>query len=550
MAATTAGPRPAPATGRPAGDRRLPLVLGLLAALPVIVSTVEAIGAGWIPVGDDGIIASRAYDVLTGDSPLLGQFSAASGSGGDPVHSLGPMLYWLLAVPARLGPTALVVTAGLVNVLSIMGIVVLARRRGGDVLMVAVALGVAVMCWSFVPDTLHDIWNPSLALMPFALLIFVAWSVACGEHRLLPLGVVLASFVVQCHLTFVLPTVGLLAIALAGVVAARRTAPGLPGLGRSAIIAAVLALVCWSAPLLEQAVHRPGNLVQVGRAAVADRGKLGGDAGWHATVRTVGIPPWWVQRSGTPADVLTDVTTTPSALSVASAAALLAVLAALAVAGWRRRRLDIAAAAAIALVLALTLGAVAASTPTKDGLFISVGYTLRWSSVAGMFAWLIAGWGTLVLLRPAFARIDLDTRRTAVAAAGAVAVVGTVVAVGTRPDVFGPRYAPAESVAEAAGDLPGGRPVTVEAPLNRFDLQTAAIYALRRQGRDVRVPLFDVQLGSRYRPGAPGRADRVRIDGRPAAGARVIARVRYPPIRGGSPKDRDDDVPVIYSPGR
>ena len=508
---------------RPARGRGVVVAVGLLAALPVIVSTIRALAVGWIPIGDDAIIASRAYDVFTTHPPLLGQYSAATGDG-TAVHSLGPLLYWLLAIPTRLGPWALVVTAGVVNVASVMGVVALARRRGGDVLMLVVGAAVAAMCFSFVPDSLHDIWNPSIALMPFALLVFAGWSVACGEHRLLPLMAVLASFVVQCHLTFVLPTLGIVAIALTGLLVGRGGAP-VPGLRRSAVVAGVLALVCWSAPLVEQVIHRPGNFVQVARAALDDRGKLGAEAGTRTVVRAVGVPPNWLERAGRPPSVLEDLQTDPALLSTIAAVAVLALLAVIGVVALRRRARDVAAAAGIALVLPLTLGMVAASTPTEDGLFISIGYTLRWGSLAGMFAWLVCLWGGVSLLRPAWRRRDLHGRGPLLAGAAAVAVVAVVVSAATRADVFEPRYDPANALVDAIEGQNEGRPATVRSPLRHFDLQAAAAYALRREG-EVRVPPFDRQLGRRYKPQAGDDGPVVGIDVRdPGRGAREVARV-------------------------
>src|SRR4051812_31405055 len=77
---------------------------GLVASLPAILSTAHGLAVHSTPVGDDAVIAPRSYDVLTSHSPLVGQYSASSVVLGQPSHSLGPMLYWLLAVPARLGP--------------------------------------------------------------------------------------------------------------------------------------------------------------------------------------------------------------------------------------------------------------------------------------------------------------------------------------------------------------------------------------------------------------------------------------------------------------
>jgi hypothetical protein len=124
-------------------ERRLMLAVGLIAALPVIVSTARAVAVGWTPVFDDALIATNAFDVFTGRSDLLGMYSEASLRHGEPVFSLGPMLFWLLALQARfLGDWALPVTAGMVNTASIMGVVALAHRRGGRAFMFTTAVAV------------------------------------------------------------------------------------------------------------------------------------------------------------------------------------------------------------------------------------------------------------------------------------------------------------------------------------------------------------------------------------------------------------------------
>ncbi len=200
------------------GEPLLALAAGLAAAIPVIAATVKAVQAGWVPVADRGIIATRAHDVLTSHMPLVGQYTLAGEVTGQVTHSLGPMLFWLLALPAHHGSaTGMTVTMGALNTLSIVGCVALARRRGGRVLMVMTALAIALMCQSLAAETFHDVWNPSAGLFPFTLLIFLCWSLACGEYRLLPLTVLVASFVVQTHLTYLPPTLALLAVGFGGL---------------------------------------------------------------------------------------------------------------------------------------------------------------------------------------------------------------------------------------------------------------------------------------------------------------------------------------------
>jgi hypothetical protein len=108
-------------------------------------------------------------------------------------------------------------------------------------------------------------------MLSFTLLIFLCWSLACGEHRLLPLTALVASFVVQCHVTYVLPTVALLTVGLIGLVAGR--AGHGSELRRSALAGLAVALVCWSFPLLDQGLawagseRGQGNLVNLVEAS-------------------------------------------------------------------------------------------------------------------------------------------------------------------------------------------------------------------------------------------------------------------------------------------
>ena len=73
--------------------------------------------------GDDGIIATRGWDVLTSHTPNVGQYSEAGlVVHGQVMHSPGPMLYWLIALPARFGSvTSVAATMGVVNTLAIIG---------------------------------------------------------------------------------------------------------------------------------------------------------------------------------------------------------------------------------------------------------------------------------------------------------------------------------------------------------------------------------------------------------------------------------------------
>lgn len=198
-------------------QRLIVLLTGLVAALPVLVSVVRALTGDWTLEGDQAIAATRAYDVLTRESPLVGPWSTTSSFLGQDAFHPGPLLYWLLAVPTRVpGVESYPVVMGAVNVAAVMGVVALAHRRGGRALMFAAAAALALMCSSLSTEVVREVWNPSAPVVPFALLIFLCWSLACGDLELLPLTILVASFAMQCHLIFLLPTLVLIGTGLAG----------------------------------------------------------------------------------------------------------------------------------------------------------------------------------------------------------------------------------------------------------------------------------------------------------------------------------------------
>ena len=519
----------------------LTIAVGLLAATPVLLAAIRFFMHDWTPVGDNAVIAMRAYDVLTPDSPLLGQYSAASHALGYETHSLGPMLYWLLALPSRFGGAgALTVVVCLVNTAAVVGTVALARRRGGTVLMVLTAAALVVMSGSLVSKVYADVWNPAIAILPFTLLVFTAWSIACGDYKLLPLAVLLASFVIQAHLTFILPAVGLFGVAVIGLWAARREIEQ-GALRRWLLIALAVAAVCWSAPLLDQAIHRPGNLVQVVRSATVDTPKTGfSNWGRDTLVRTVGVPPWWLEIPEGQSDRFGELIEPPGTVRIVSGVVMVLALVALLVAGVLRSRRDVAAAAASSLVLLAGITAVASSTPTKDLSAITLGYSLWWASVAGMFAWLTLFWGAAQLIgRPRLTGRARTGAIAALAVAGTVAGVVTLVRAGQGEDVIRRTYEPMREIAARLEQLvPPGDTVLVGAVSansgfdTQFDYEMGTIYTLRRHGaepvaRDARL------LGSRY--DAQGKEIDytllVGLEGRsPGRGARQVARA---PVEGG-----------------
>ncbi len=487
------------------------LLSGAAASIPVINSTVKAVRAGWMPAGDDGIIATRGWDVFTSHTPLVGQYSEAGlVIHGQVMHSPGPMLYWVLALPAHLGSVAdLAVAMGALNTLAILGCVAIAKRRGGYPLMLAAAAGIALMCQSLPTESLHDIWNPAAGLFPFLFTLFAGWSVSCGDYRLLPLLALAASFVVQTHLMYLAPTAVVVLVALVGL-SSRRAAPAIrarrPAMSGAgavrrprriwpwALAALVVLAGCWVLPLKQQFEESPGNLTLITRTVEHRGHTLGESIGWHALVHAVDERPWWLYVPASEWERKRDVLKPLTNTQQNSAIAVLAALALVMLAGALRRRLDLAAAALIALGLCAVMVAQVASNPSSKLLEETLGYTLWWGSELGLWVSLVLVWALWLalawllraparsLLRRRRTRPALAARRLALAralalacvglgGAAGVALVGDAVAKTARPDSHIYEYHPIASLARSIERIvPPG--VAIDYRLGPLDLGT------------------------------------------------------------------------------
>ncbi len=473
-----------------AGPDPLVWAATVLLCLPGLVAVATAVRAGWVPTSDSATILTRAYDVLTPRSPLVGQYSLVSPDSDTATHSLGPLLYWALALPARFGPpVAPAVVMAALNTAALVGSARLAFRHGGRAFGVAASVGLLVLARSLGLSLFTSVWNPAAAVLPFAALVWVSWAVMVGRHRLLPLVAALASLVAQCHLTYLLPALMLSGAALVAVVVdARRDRleqSPLRLLGATAVVLAV----AWSAPLLDQLSGPDGNL---GRVATAGGGsdQLGPGVGVDMVVRTVAGPPPWLRSGGTTQLSPGEVLSTPAPLARVVAVVVLAALVAVTVGAWRRRDRPVLALGATALGLLAAVAVVTAIVPAERA--IVVGYSLWWASVVGVMVWLALGWGLARAWAPARAlpragAADRPVARPvlAVVAAGALVLVATT----TGSDSIAWSYEPATALGDAAvaATEPGGR-----YEVNAVDFGTvmpaALAYRLRRAGRDPVVP--------------------------------------------------------------
>lgn len=348
------------------------------------VALVVDVGTSYRAWGDQALIELQTRDV--GQHPVLvGLYSR------DGWNHPGPALFYLLALPYQLSGSnsiGLHLGALVINGAAITGMAVIARRRGGTPLLLVTLLASAVLVRTLGPDFLHDPWVPSVTVLPFGLLVLLAWEATAGKAWALPVGAGVASFCVQTHAGFALPAVPLLlgsaAWLVVGAWRSRRPAPR--DLRRAGIVAIVVLAVMWLPPLVDQVTGSPGNLTEVAEYfndPDPEQRRHGFGDGLRVVADQFTLSPEWL----TGADRANPFTGEPGAIRSTPVPVLLVPFA-LAIAVAVRRRWPDAALLAGTVTVALGLG-VLSITRVIGNLFV---YRLRWTWVLAALAMVVVAW--------------------------------------------------------------------------------------------------------------------------------------------------------------
>ncbi len=480
-----------------------------VALLPIAGAVARVSIGGWVPEGDDAMIARRSMAVLSTDPPLSGQPSTASSlfegdEGADPVNAShpGPAQYWLLALPYRAfgwSPTGLLVAVGLVNAASAASVVWLAWRRLGPAGAVAGAVAVLVVAQRMGPFQLARPLNATAVVLPLLAGLVATWAALCRDRLAVVPAVVLLSLVVQSHLGVL--TLGSVALVTAVAGGAwtwwrrptRRWA--LPAATALSLVAA------WGPVLVEQLTADPGNLTRMVEVAGAPVERAGFTFGVTAVLDQV---IRLVVPGGGQFPQVAVIGPLDQGRAALRGLVLVAGLAAGAVAARRwgdRDRARLLAVVAAAIVIAATSLSVG---PTS--VRVGAQYQVAWLTALTGLAWFTA----VAFVAPPLARwvddlgdrrarVPATARRTLVVVATATAVV--IPATGASFDRAA-NDRTAALVAAVRDEVPPGTYV-VAASGNWAYLSTldAVALDLLRRGDDVRL----VRLGEL--PDEPRRRD-------------------------------------------
>jgi hypothetical protein len=502
----------------PPRDGRWRLLVGVLAATPLLLGAAVDAAGGWIPMGDEATIVLRARDVFSSHTPLLGQFSEATAylPHGQYLFAPGPSLYWLLAVPAQVAgrwPWAPLVWSAAVEAGVVVGIVWLAGQLGGRLLAVGTALGIVLLTASVGARNLYTPWNVHLPVLPLVLLVFVAWAMLEGSHRLLPLAALIVGFEVQAD-----PSFGFVSVALSCVIVVafgrawwrarhrpareRRDA----GLGwPTLVLAAAVSAALWLPALVQQLTTNPGNLTLLARSSRRQGRREGVVFGLSILGKAATHWPS-LELHKVP---LSAGSGAPLSYSLAGVAVLVLLGALLVIA---RQHGSTREGSGLVAVLAASVGLVlAAALLPADWLTSTSLWLLGWSPAVGMLVWIVVGWSAWSLWanRPAAVRAPAPVRRATswLVASGVVVVTAATAAnVGyliAQPDPDKPWYPVIRTVAADLEAQPHPKPYAVGARMTpTVPLLVGQGLLLRLASKGVPVGAndgFERNLGMHYR---------------------------------------------------
>ncbi len=512
------------------GGRLDRLAVGLV-ALPVLILAMVTATVSQAPWGDQAVIL-LSTDRAASLRQLVGPYSRFGWS-----HP-GPLYFYLLALPYKLlGSTerglavGSVLLAGLFAVATVAATGALAGPRAARWAAALSLLELAALG----PSTVAQVWNPVAIIVPTGTYLVCAAALARGRRWGLPACVTLGSFLVQTDVGTGVLVAGVGGLALAAGAWAVRDAGGRTGrlagagwhpvprtgapiddaFGAGAgwlpvlLGSAILGLVLWLPPLVQEATGHPGNLTELVKFFTSSPPHQGIA---HA-VQAIGGALWPPLRGRLDA--------APPGL--AAAAAVLAVfLSSVGVVISMARRRGRPDAAGLAALAGLGVLAGVVSADRVIGPLLS--YLTNWSSAAV----LVLALALALSLVPdrgagpewAGAAVGVAAGLALVAASFVVPPAGSVQ--GAQVDALWSRLRP---------QLPAGEPVRLRlASADRWPWQAGLMVDLTHAGHPVTVdPSWVFLFGSQFAGAAPAGAALVVLwspgSAGPAPAGRPVARV-------------------------
>jgi len=438
-----------------------------IALLPLVVLAIALVidGESYLPVSDHALIEMDLRDI--GHHPVwTGLYSRNDWSHPGPLFS---HLVWPIYRLSGSASIAVNVAAVAINAAATAGMAFVARRRGGTPLLLVTLAACALLVRTLGVDFTGDPWNTYVTVLPFGLLVFLVWSMLCGETWALPAGAVTATFLAQTHIGFVVLALPLFAVGATWLVATKRRE--------------VLPIASWTvAGLVVLWLTLLGSLDNL-RIAYrwfrdAEEGTHTLLQGWRMASDQLSVPPEWLTNKREPLWL----TGEPVALYETPIPWLVVPLGV--AAWWHRRRHD---TEGLALLAVLGVAYVLAIVAVWRTVGLAFDYRLRWTWIVGMVVAVVIGHAAATWHRQA-------TMVVAGVALVAASAVSTVVAV----DGETPRHADTHVLAallpgvlDAIGDerdVDGQVVIDDGGDASAIWYTRSLVLLLERRGIDARMP--------------------------------------------------------------
>jgi hypothetical protein len=243
---------------------RLILGAAFCAAVLILAGMLATMGPT-VPGGD--MAMTEVYTLhATGGIWPLGPYSRYGW------HHPGPMLFYLLAPGYVLSghlSLSLHATAALVNVVSLSCVCWVLWRHRRERLVIPIGMSLVFYAWR-AGGLMASAWNPHVLILPLVALIVTCAALAIGDAALLPAVLLVASFVVQSHISLA-PTVASVAgVALCGLgIRSVRRRSGVVSWRKPVVAGAGVLALAWSLPLWEELRPGDGNITKLLRFVAA-----------------------------------------------------------------------------------------------------------------------------------------------------------------------------------------------------------------------------------------------------------------------------------------
>lgn len=256
-----------PDPSRRDGLSRGTVLLVCLASLaPLLVAVVTRSFRPWTPVQDLAVIDLRVRDVFTSNTPLTGPYSRYGWS------HLGPFEFWTVGTFARLfGRPAWATLVGHVLLqLLPLGVSLWYAARWNRRFALVSAGFIALSYGAVGPWMVLEPWNPHVAYAYWIAFLILSWMLVRDRVEVIAPAILVAAVLPQLHVGFAPLIAGPIAL-IAFWMWRDHGSParfgdavrGIRNWPTSTRVAAVLGVAIWIPVVVEQIIHRPGNLRRV-----------------------------------------------------------------------------------------------------------------------------------------------------------------------------------------------------------------------------------------------------------------------------------------------